>query len=1176
MEQQNKAHRAVRTKSQKKTTQNNGQNARAFAVAAPRRLERQARRTHDINEKRFHVPMVDRTPEEPPPVIVAVVGPPGTGKTTLIKSLVRRYTKHTLSAIKGPVTVVSGKRRRLTFIECANDLSSMIDIAKIADLVLLMIDGNFGFEMETMEFLNILAPHGFPRILGVATHLDLFKSPPTLRASKKRLKHRLWTEVYKGAKLFYLSGVMNGRYPDREILNLARFISVMKFRPLKWRNEHSYLLADRVVDITHPAEIERNSKIDRKITLYGYVHGTPLPAHNARVHVPGIGDLTISNIERLPDPCPTPYQEKKEVEEGKIMRRKRLADRLKVIYAPMSDVGGVLIDKDAVYIDVGHRSFVEGEEKGVGERLVVGLQNAQTTLGEGPVGIRLFSNTEALNEIKPDDDEKDNIDEGDSGRKELRHGRAITRDHDAGDSSVDVGDEDEEDEEGDYDDAEAEEEAYSKSMRSRLLDDSMHSRLAADDDDVAFADSDSDLADYDDADDDVDIDDGNLRWKSNLADRALKDYKRRKWDIGKLLYLDNIVPEEVIKRWKNEQLSSSVEDGEDEDIENDISDSASDHADNGDDFFKKRKNSGILLADAEVIDRTIPVYDDAYLKDKWSESSPALTSLMSRFVTRQFDDSEGSEGNEINSSDFDTDGDEEFGDFEDLETGEAITSTSTHEKKPEDITSEEDAEEGQEKLYDKEREANARKKEKLRLRFEEEEEQEDDGLGEDDPEKKLYDTWHDAQKAKIAKQLEVNKAEFDEMDSATRERVEGYRAGQYVRIVVDSIPCEFIEKFDPKFPVIIGSLLASEDRLGIVQVRIKRHRWHKKILKSNDPLIFSLGWRRFQSLPIYTTSDSRTRNRMLKYTPEHLHCTGTFYGPLIAPNTGFCAVQSVANGSATGAFRIAATGIVLDVDQSVQIVKKLKLVGTPYKIFKNTGFIQGMFNSALEVAKFEGATIKTVSGIRGQIKRALSKPEGHFRATFEDKILMSDIVILRAWYPIQPRKLYNPVTSLLLSEKSEWQGMRLTGDLRHEKGLSVPQLNDSEYTKIDRPVRRFNPLRVPKTIRSELPFKSQIAMMKPQLKESYLQKRAVVVGGTEKKKREMMQKVMTLRNEQVRKRQEKKQERKGMHQKKIAENEEKRKERERKDKKEYFQRQGQKRNAGRQGGGGKRHRGDDD
>ena len=56
-------------------------------------------------------------------------------------------------------------------------------------------------------------------------------------------------------------------------------------------------------------------------------------------------------------------------------------------------------------------------------------------------------------------------------------------------------------------------------------------------------------------------------------------------------------------------------------------------------------------------------------------------------------------------------------------------------------------------------------------------------------------------------------------------------------------------------------------------------------------------------------------------------------------------------------------------------MKKLKLVGEPYKIFKNTAFIKGMFNSAIEVANYEGAMIKTVSGIRGQVKKAIK--EGH-------------------------------------------------------------------------------------------------------------------------------------------------------------------------------------------------------
>jgi ribosome biogenesis protein BMS1 len=41
-------------------------------------------------------------------------------------------------------------------VECPPDLNGMIDAAKYADLVLLLIDGSFGFEMETFEFLNLL------------------------------------------------------------------------------------------------------------------------------------------------------------------------------------------------------------------------------------------------------------------------------------------------------------------------------------------------------------------------------------------------------------------------------------------------------------------------------------------------------------------------------------------------------------------------------------------------------------------------------------------------------------------------------------------------------------------------------------------------------------------------------------------------------------------------------------------------------------------------------------------------------------------------------------------------------------------------------------------------------------------------------------------------------------
>lgn len=83
----------------------------------------------------------------------------------------------------------------------AQDLHGMIDASKYADLVLLMVDGAFGFEMETFEFLNLLQVQGFPKVMGVLTHLDSFKDPTKLKKTKKALKHRFWAEIYQGGAI---------------------------------------------------------------------------------------------------------------------------------------------------------------------------------------------------------------------------------------------------------------------------------------------------------------------------------------------------------------------------------------------------------------------------------------------------------------------------------------------------------------------------------------------------------------------------------------------------------------------------------------------------------------------------------------------------------------------------------------------------------------------------------------------------------------------------------------------------------------------------------------------------------------------------------------------------------------------------------------------------------------
>ena len=68
-----------------------------------------------------------------------------------------------------------------------------------------------------------------------------------------------------------------------------------------------------------------------------------------------------------------------------------------------------------------------------------------------------------------------------------------------------------------------------------------------------------------------------------------------------------------------------------------------------------------------------------------------------------------------------------------------------------------------------------------------------------------------------------------------------------------------------------------------MRVKIKKHRWYPHILKTKDPVVFSMGWRKFQSIPVYTmqTDDDTDKQRMIKYTPKFGACTGVFYGPCL-------------------------------------------------------------------------------------------------------------------------------------------------------------------------------------------------------------------------------------------------------------------------------------------------------
>jgi ribosome biogenesis protein BMS1 len=105
--------------------------------------------------------------------------------------------------------------------------------------------------------------------------------------------------------------------------------------------QHPYVLADRFEDLTPAEAVRQDPLCDRRIALFGYLRGCNLKP-GTHVHLAGVGDFALSDVSSLPDPCPLPGSTK----------RRSLDDRERLLYAPMSDVGRLTYDKDAMYVNL--------------------------------------------------------------------------------------------------------------------------------------------------------------------------------------------------------------------------------------------------------------------------------------------------------------------------------------------------------------------------------------------------------------------------------------------------------------------------------------------------------------------------------------------------------------------------------------------------------------------------------------------------------------------------------------------------------------------------------------------------------------------------------------------------------------------------------------------------------
>jgi GTP-binding protein required for 40S ribosome biogenesis len=532
-----------------------------------------------------------------------------------------------------------------------------------------------------------------------------------------------------------------------------------------------------------------------------------------------------------------------------------------LLYAPLSNVGAVSFDKDAVYIDIGRVNYAKKENLALagqdGEQvsedsesdgddapasLLKNLQDVKSGVDEKmrKSSLRIFESSKAVNAGSSESESDSDSDEDESSKRMSRV--AIEelvkpfRHHTETDDSSNCTETD--DSLGESTDEESESNSSDESS-----DDS--------EGDEGFSE------DEEDAENEEGTSNGDgvsALWKTNLAQRAAEAY------VGRELSFVNL--QELIYGKMKSAIISDEEDGaHDSDGENE--------SDSDDEFFKLRKpdlektasgtSNSVSQSDAQLLgeaDSSRRIGEDSKDFDvsPWIEegTDSLIESIRNKFVTGDWDKG-GSPGDDA----------EEFGDFEDLETGEKYGPNGEIDSNDEDSVSDDNTE----GMTDEQiRELNAKRKASKKNNFDEEYDEEkmtkvaSGTVNDENVESEYIESLKRAKEAR----LQRHKEEFGQDGEATRIRHEGFRQGLYVRIRIDGVPCEFIENFKPEFPLILGGLTPQETNRGFIRCRFKKHRWHKKILKCNDPLIFSVGWRRFQSIPVFSTEDQNGRHRYVE------------------------------------------------------------------------------------------------------------------------------------------------------------------------------------------------------------------------------------------------------------------------------------------------------------------------
>ncbi|XP_041851239.1 pre-rRNA-processing protein TSR1 homolog [Melanotaenia boesemani] len=201
-------------------------------------------------------------------------------------------------------------KQRFTFLnQSTADMHSLLDVAKIADSLVFVLDSTEGWDSYGDHCLSCLFAQGLPSHALVCQGVS--DIPVKKRVESRRTLSKITEVRFPDARLFPLDS-------EQDVTLLLRHLGSQRQRKLGFRSRRSHLLAQHVsFTPNRPAEGSGSGPTGLgTLCVSGYVRGHPLRVDRL-VHISGHGDFQLSQIDAPSDPLPLNLTTARQTKPGK-------------------------------------------------------------------------------------------------------------------------------------------------------------------------------------------------------------------------------------------------------------------------------------------------------------------------------------------------------------------------------------------------------------------------------------------------------------------------------------------------------------------------------------------------------------------------------------------------------------------------------------------------------------------------------------------------------------------------------------------------------------------------------------------------------------------------------------------------------------------------------------------